>query len=174
MGVAGFLAVFCGPTYRVRAASLLRWNGCRTCTLPPLTKHAWVSRTPARVCRRRACTPTTRSDARSREDADHTKGTRAEVLRAAKATGVSVVMWTDHPPVPTRLRGPACGEGVLFIAGSRTTICCAFHRSRRAAFSLALEETPGRDPRRLSGHGVYNRHTDARTRRPSTRISATP
>src|SRR5690349_11977570 len=30
------------------------------------------------------------------EDADHTKGTRAEVLRAAKATGVSVVMFSDH------------------------------------------------------------------------------
>src|SRR5207248_9118617 len=30
------------------------------------------------------------------EDADHTKGTRAEVLRAAKTIGVSVVMWTDH------------------------------------------------------------------------------
>src|SRR5215470_15930544 len=30
------------------------------------------------------------------EDADHTKGTRPEVLRAAKATGVAVIMFTDH------------------------------------------------------------------------------
>src|SRR5712692_9374277 len=51
------------------------------------------------------------------EDADHTKGTRAEVLRAAKAVGVSVVMLTDHRgPKPDTWSG--IRDGVLFIAGS--------------------------------------------------------
>ena len=51
------------------------------------------------------------------EDADHTKGTREEVLKGAKAAQVKVVMFTDH-------RGPKSGtwsglrEGVLFIPGS--------------------------------------------------------
>jgi acetyl esterase/lipase len=51
------------------------------------------------------------------EDSNHTKGTRPEVLAAAKKTGVRVVMWTDH-------RGPKADtwrglrDGVLFIAGS--------------------------------------------------------
>src|SRR2546430_14567945 len=30
------------------------------------------------------------------EDADHTKGTRAEVLDGARAAGVQIVMFTDH------------------------------------------------------------------------------
>lgn len=51
------------------------------------------------------------------EDSSHTKGTRPEVLVAAKKTGVRVVMWTDHrgPKVET-WRG--LRDGVLFIAGS--------------------------------------------------------
>src|SRR5260370_11406582 len=49
------------------------------------------------------------------EDADHTNGTRAEVLRAARAAGVSVVMFTDHRgPKPDTWSG--LREGVLFIA----------------------------------------------------------
>ncbi|MBM3832919.1 MAG: alpha/beta fold hydrolase [Verrucomicrobia bacterium] len=51
------------------------------------------------------------------EDSDHTKGTRPEVLAAAKKTGVRVVMWTDHRgPKPETWRG--LRDGVLFIAGS--------------------------------------------------------
>src|SRR4029078_5293029 len=51
------------------------------------------------------------------EDSDHTKGTRAEVLRAAKAAGVSIVMFTDHRgPKPDTWSGMR--EGVLFLAGS--------------------------------------------------------
>ncbi|MBI4660140.1 MAG: alpha/beta hydrolase [Verrucomicrobia bacterium] len=51
------------------------------------------------------------------EDAEHTKGTRPEVLAAAKRAGVSVVMWTDHRgPKPDTWRG--LRDGVLFIAGS--------------------------------------------------------
>src|SRR5438046_1077063 len=50
------------------------------------------------------------------EDSDHTGGTRAEVLVAAKKTAVRVVMFSDH-------RGPKADtwhgvrEGVLLIAG---------------------------------------------------------
>ncbi|MEW6158669.1 MAG: alpha/beta fold hydrolase [Verrucomicrobiota bacterium] len=51
------------------------------------------------------------------EDSDHTKGTRPEVLDAAKKTGVRVVLWTDHRgPKSDAWRG--LREGVLFIAGS--------------------------------------------------------
>ncbi|MBM3836969.1 MAG: alpha/beta fold hydrolase [Verrucomicrobia bacterium] len=51
------------------------------------------------------------------EDSDHTKGTRPEVLAAARKAGVRVVIWTDHRgPKPDTWRG--LREGVLFIAGS--------------------------------------------------------
>lgn len=51
------------------------------------------------------------------EDSKHTKGTRPEVLVAAKKTGVRVVMWTDHRgPKAETWRG--LRDGVLFIAGS--------------------------------------------------------
>ncbi len=51
------------------------------------------------------------------EDADHTKGTRAEVLQGAKAAGVQIVMFTDHRgPKPDTWQGMR--DGVFFIAGS--------------------------------------------------------
>jgi len=51
------------------------------------------------------------------EDSDHTKGIRAEVLAAAKQTGVRIVMFTDHRgPLPQTWRGMR--DGVLFMAGS--------------------------------------------------------
>src|SRR6185436_13894377 len=51
------------------------------------------------------------------EDSDHTRGTRAEVLAAARKTGVRVVMLTDHRgPKPDTWRG--FHDGVLFLAGS--------------------------------------------------------
>src|SRR5687768_279526 len=50
------------------------------------------------------------------EDSDHTKGTRTEVLAAAKKTGVKVVMFTDHSgPKPETWSG--LREGVLFFPG---------------------------------------------------------
>ena len=53
------------------------------------------------------------------EDADHTKGTRQELLAAARATGIRVVFLTDHRgPKPESWRGEH--DGVLFIAGSET------------------------------------------------------
>src|SRR5688500_6356200 len=51
------------------------------------------------------------------EDSNHTKGTRAEVLAAAKKVGVDVVMFSDHRgPKPATWRG--LKDGVLFIPGS--------------------------------------------------------
>jgi hypothetical protein len=57
------------------------------------------------------------------EDSTHTGGTRAELLAAAKSTGVKVVMLTDHvrPPrdfVNADSRGMM--EGVLFIPGAES------------------------------------------------------
>src|SRR6185436_6793212 len=51
------------------------------------------------------------------EDSDHTKGTRPEVLAAAKKTGVRAVLFTDHRgPKPETWRG--IREDVLFLAGA--------------------------------------------------------
>src|SRR5437762_7630993 len=51
------------------------------------------------------------------EDSDHTKGTREEVLAAAKKTGVQIVMFSDHRgPKPETWHGMR--DGVLFFAGS--------------------------------------------------------
>jgi hypothetical protein len=57
------------------------------------------------------------------EDSTHTGGTRAELLAAAKATGVQIVMLTDHvrPPrdfVNADSRGKK--EGVLFLPGAES------------------------------------------------------
>ena len=51
------------------------------------------------------------------EDSNHTKGTRDQVLAAAKKTGVRAVLLTDHRgPKPDTWRG--LHDGVLFLAGS--------------------------------------------------------
>src|SRR6185503_3203326 len=51
------------------------------------------------------------------EDSDHTKGTRAEVLAAAKKAGVRVVLFTDHHG-PQAETWHGLRDGVLFLAGS--------------------------------------------------------
>ena len=51
------------------------------------------------------------------DDSDHTRGSRQEVLDAAKKTGVRVVMFTDHHG-PQRETWHGLRDGVLFIAGS--------------------------------------------------------
>src|SRR5205085_5925581 len=53
------------------------------------------------------------------EDAEHTKGTRQELLDAARKTGVRIVMMTEHNgPKADTWRG--LHDGVLFIAGAET------------------------------------------------------
>jgi len=96
------------------------------------------------------------------EDADHTKGTRAEVLRAAKATGVSVVMFTDHRgPKPETWSGMR--EGVLFIPGSEDDHQLRYpHPSGDLHFLSHLEELPHANAEGFQGTEIYNRHTDAK------------
>lgn len=96
------------------------------------------------------------------EDADHTKGTRAEVLKAAKESGVQVIMFTDHRgPKPETWSGMR--EGVLFIAGSEDD-----HELRYPSPALELrflshlEERPDMPSAGFHGMEIYNRHTDAK------------
>src|SRR5206468_5557288 len=50
------------------------------------------------------------------EDAEHTKGTRPQVLEAARKTGVRIVMFTDHGGPKTET-WHGVRDGVLFFAG---------------------------------------------------------
>ena len=96
------------------------------------------------------------------EDADHTKGTRPEVLAAAKETGVSVIMWTDHRgPKPDTWRGMR--EGVLFIAGSEDDHFLSYPSEAfgNLKFLSRLEERPDMSSDGFAGQEIYNRHTDA-------------
>ena len=104
------------------------------------------------------------------EDSDHTKGTRKEVLQAAKAVGVNVVLWTDHRgPKPDAWRG--IRDGVLFIAGSEdgtgglrfpefdTTGNPIMERGLR--FLSHIEERHDAGTEGFAGMEICNRHTDA-------------
>jgi acetyl esterase/lipase len=104
------------------------------------------------------------------EDSNHTKGTRAEVLAAAKATGVRVVLFTDH-------RGPKTNtwhglrDGVLFLAGSEDgdgkLRFPNFDADRNPLpegelrFITHVEERYDTDPKGFAGMEIVNRHSDA-------------
>jgi acetyl esterase/lipase len=97
------------------------------------------------------------------EDADHTKGTRAEVMKAAKEAEVSVVMFTDHrgpkPETWSGLRG-----GVLFIPGSEDDHLLRYPASAAGPelrFLSHIEERPDMSSEGFQGMEIYNRHTDA-------------
>src|SRR5262249_38321360 len=96
------------------------------------------------------------------EDAEHTKGTRAEVLAACKEAEVQIIMWTDHRgPKPETWRG--LRDGVLFIPGSEDD-----HELKYPApanplrFLSHLEERPDMPSAGFQGMEIYNRHTDAK------------
>ena len=98
------------------------------------------------------------------EDAEHTLGTREQVLAAAKETGVNIIMWTDHRgPKPETWRG--LKSGVLFIAGSEDG---DEHRLRYPRvdgdllFLSHIEEAPDKPSEGFAGMEIYNRHTDAK------------
>jgi acetyl esterase/lipase len=104
------------------------------------------------------------------EDSDHTKGTRPEVLDAAKKTGVRVVMWTDHRgPKPETWRG--LRDGVLFIAGSEDgNGVLRFPEYGPDGQPLAegglrflshIEERYDASSEGFAGMEISNRHTDA-------------
>lgn len=96
------------------------------------------------------------------EDADHTKGTRAEALEGAKAAGVQVVMWTDHRgPKPDTWTGMRAG--ILFIPGSEDDHLLRFPKpGAELRFLSHLEETPDANGDGFDGMEIYNRHTDAK------------
>lgn len=104
------------------------------------------------------------------EDAEHTKGTRAELLAAAQKTGIRVVLTTDHRgPKPEAWRG--WHEGVLFIAGSEAGDGTMWFPD----YSKDGQPIPGSGVRLLchpeerydaatdglAGMEISNRHTDA-------------
>jgi len=97
------------------------------------------------------------------EDADHTKGTRAEVLQAAKAAEVSVVMFTDHRgPKPDTWSG--LRDGVLFIPGSEDDHLLRYPADSAGPelrFLSHIEERPDMSSTGFQGMEIYNRHTDA-------------
>jgi acetyl esterase/lipase len=101
------------------------------------------------------------------EDSDHTKGTRAEVLAAAKKTGVRIVMWTDHGgPKPDTWRG--LRDGVLFIAGEENggagLLCFPISTPAdgdELRFISHIEERYDASPDGFAGMEISNRHSDA-------------
>jgi acetyl esterase/lipase len=97
------------------------------------------------------------------EDADHTKGTRAEVLKGAKEAEVSVVMFTDHRgPKPETWSG--LRDGVLFIPGSEDDHLLRYPASKAGPelrFLSHIEERPDMASTGFQGMEIYNRHTDA-------------
>jgi len=105
------------------------------------------------------------------EDSDHTKATRAEVLTAAKKTGVRVVLFTDHRgPKPETWRG--LRDGVLFLAGSEDgdgpLRFPEFGADGKPASTNAMkflchvEERYNADTKGFAGMEICNRHTDAK------------
>jgi len=104
------------------------------------------------------------------EDSDHTKGTREQVLEAARAAGVKVVLWTDHRgPKPDTWRG--IREDVLFIAGSEDGNGVLRFPEYDSAGELKdevglrflshIEERYDADAEGFDGMEISNRHTDA-------------
>jgi acetyl esterase/lipase len=97
------------------------------------------------------------------EDAKHTLGTRAEVLKAAKLTGTQVVLFSDHGgPHAETWHGHR--DGVLFIKGAE-------HGERHELvfpepapglrFHSHVEGQMDASPEGWDGMEIYNRHTDA-------------
>jgi acetyl esterase/lipase len=99
------------------------------------------------------------------EDSDHTFGTRAEVLDAAKKADVRVVMFTDHNgPKPDTWHG--LREGVLFLPGAETDGELHFPAGPGTNSPLRylshVEERPQADTTGFDGMEIYNRHADAK------------
>lgn len=94
------------------------------------------------------------------EDSEHTKGTRAEVLRAAKADGLSIIMFTDHHG-PRHDTWSGMREGVLFFAGSEDDHQLRFPGpGGDMRFLSHLEDIPNATGEGFVGMEIYNRHTD--------------
>jgi acetyl esterase/lipase len=106
------------------------------------------------------------------EDSDHTKGTRQQVLEAAKKVGVRIVMFTDHGgPKPETWHG--LRDGVLFVAGEENGGAGLlrfpnFAPDRTALpegelrFLSHIEERYDASSDGFAGMEISNRHTDAK------------
>ncbi len=96
------------------------------------------------------------------EDAEHTLGTRDQVLTAAKEAGVDVIMWTDHRgPKPETWSGYR--KGVLFIPGAEDDHQLRYPQADGdLKFLSHLEETPNASSDGFAGMEIYNRHSDAK------------
>ena len=105
------------------------------------------------------------------DDSDHTKGTRQEVLAAAKKSGVRVVMFTDHHgPQPETWHG--LRGGVLFLAGSEEDDGVLrwpnFDTNRKPLpdgelrFLSQIEDRYDAATKGFAGMEICNRHTDAK------------
>jgi acetyl esterase/lipase len=104
------------------------------------------------------------------EDSNHTKGTRPEVLAAAKKTGVDVVMFSDHRgPKPETWRG--LKDGILFLAGSEEEGLLRYPLFDAANEKIAredlkflchIEERYDAASEGFDGMEIYNRHTDTK------------
>jgi hypothetical protein len=117
------------------------------------------------------------------EDSAHTGGTRPELLAAAKRTGVSIIMLTDHVrPERDFINDSWRGlrDGVLFIPGAeyegflvypQTSVKNKPWKTRDEYIQLIkadggniflchVEERPDWDTRELDGIEIYNHHSD--------------
>jgi acetyl esterase/lipase len=93
------------------------------------------------------------------EDAEHTKGTRAEVLAGAKQAGLQAVFFTDHRgPKPDAWRGVR--DGVLFVPGSEDDHQLRFPVPDMLKFLSHVEERPDAPSDGFDGMEIYNRHAD--------------
>jgi hypothetical protein len=117
------------------------------------------------------------------EDSTHTGGTRPELLMAARTTGVSVVMLTDHAKperdfIDDSWRG--LKQGVLWIPGAesqgfllfpresiqnqhwenRAELVQLIKRERGNVFLSHVEERLDWDTAELDGMEIYNHHSD--------------
>jgi acetyl esterase/lipase len=105
------------------------------------------------------------------EDSDHTKGTRQEVLAAAKKTGVRIVMFTDHNG-PQAETWHGLRDGVLFLAGSEEDEGVLrfpnFDANRKILpegelrFLSQIEDRYDAATKGFAGMEICNRHTDAK------------
>ena len=119
------------------------------------------------------------------EDAPHTGGTRPEMLKAAKAAGVNIIMLTDHRrPERDFINDSWRGihDGVLFIPGaeaegfllypmasirgkdspSREELIKIVKQNGGNIFLSHVEERFEWDTSNLDGLEIYNHHTDVK------------
>ena len=98
------------------------------------------------------------------EDAPHTLGKRAEVLTAAKKSGIRVVMFSDHGAAPKADSWTGERDGVLFLAGNENGgkhELAYPNPGPGVRFHSHVEGQMDASPDGWDGMEIYNRHADA-------------